>query len=76
MSKVEDDIAKIANVLEKLYEFISIRDSRNDPVTGDGNAYRHQLHYGGYLIEKVIEGKLVMFYEDEEQRIRVQLRHK
>ena len=76
MTESSQQLQKIAQTLEKIYDFISMKDSENSPSTADGATYRHRLNYGGYIMEKIVDGRLCLIYEDESQDNRVELRPK
>ncbi len=59
--------------MEKFYGFLTVTDSQGNPSSADGKAYRHRLHYGGYLIEKIVDDRITFVYEDEDQNYRIEL---
>lgn len=71
-----DNVERIAVVLEKLYDFISVKDSPNSARSADGKSFRHKLHHGGYLIEKTVGNSIILIYEDEDSGHRVELKPK
>lgn len=71
-----DEVRSVRIILEKFYSFLTVTDSQSPASSVDGKTYRHRLHYGGYFIERVIDGRLALFYEDESQTNRIELHKK